>query len=449
MILESREVTKKYGSKTAVNQVSLQLEPGLVYAMLGPNGSGKTTWMKMVAGLVKPTNGEILYQGTPIGKESKKEIAYMSTEPYFYNWMTVSDVGKYYEDFFEDFSMEKYRQMISRMELTEDMKAKKLSSGMMAKLKIAVTMAREARLYLLDEPLNGIDLLARDQIMKSILEAIDPDVTLVVSSHLVDELERVADAAIFMKDGILANQCMVEELRKTAFSKLVLLVITAVAEIAFLIGVFWKKDNILAMGIIFLVMCTIFGVIYIGIESVNVLHRDLNTKQSYMLFLTPKSSYQILGAKILENGISIIMAGAFFASLAAIDMTVATLYIGGLKEMINLVSSFMKVNWSVTFTPAEAAFYFFGLLASWIVFIVNADLSVILSASVLAGKKGSGIAGFLIFLVISSVIGKLLDLIPVLKSMELTFVLYIAASFAIAAVLYVISGWIMEKKLSV
>ena len=236
------------------------------------------------------------------------------------------------------------------------------------------------------------------------------------------------------------------ELRKTAFSKLVLLVITAVAEIAFLIGVFWKKDNILAMGIIFLVMCTIFGVIYIGIESVNVLHRDLNTKQSYMLFLTPKSSYQILGAKILENGISIIMAGAFFAALAAIDVTVATLYIGGLKEMINLVSSFMEVNWSVTFTPAEAAFYFFGLLASWIVFIVNADLSVILSASVLAG---SGIAGFLIFLVISSVIGKLLDLIPVLKSMELTFVLYIAASFAIAAVLYVISGWIMEKKLSV
>ena len=236
------------------------------------------------------------------------------------------------------------------------------------------------------------------------------------------------------------------ELRKTAFSKLVLLVITAVAEIAFLIGVFWKKDNILAMGIIFLVMCTIFGVIYIGIESVNVLHRDLNTKQSYMLFLTPKSSYQILGAKILENGISIIMAGAFFAALAAIDVTVATLYIGGLKEMINLVSSFMEVNWSVTFTPAEAAFYFFGLLASWIVFIVNADLSVILSASVLAGKKGSG---FLIFLVISSVIGKLLDLIPVLKSMELTFVLYIAASFAIAAVLYVISGWIMEKKLSV
>ncbi len=213
MILESREVTKNYGSKTAVNGVSLQLESGLVYAMLGPNGSGKTTWMKMAAGLVKPSMGEILYEGSPIGKESKKEIAYMSTEPYFYSWMSVADVGKYYEDFFADFSMEKYCQMLERMELTEDMKAKKLSSGMMAKLKIAVTMARKAKVYLLDEPLNGIDLLARDQIMTSILEAMDKDVTLVVSSHLVDELERVADAAIFMKEGRLVEQCMVEDLR--------------------------------------------------------------------------------------------------------------------------------------------------------------------------------------------------------------------------------------------
>ena len=213
MILESREVTKNYGSKTAVNGVSLKLEPGLVYAMLGPNGSGKTTWMKMAAGLVKPSMGEILYEGNQVGKESKKEIAYMSTEPYFYSWMSVGDVGKYYEDFFEDFSMEKYHQMLERMELTEDMKAKKLSSGMMAKLKIAVTMARKAKVYLLDEPLNGIDLLARDQIMTSILEAMDKDVTLVVSSHLVDELERVADAALFMKDGHLFEQCMIEDLR--------------------------------------------------------------------------------------------------------------------------------------------------------------------------------------------------------------------------------------------
>ena len=212
-MLELQHVTRRYMNKTAVSNLSVQFEPGKTYALLGPNGSGKTTWMKMVAGLVKPSMGEVLYEGSPVGKESKKEIAYMSTEPYFYSWMSVADVGKYYEDFFEDFSMEKYQKMLERMELTEDMKAKKLSSGMMAKLKIAVTMARKAKVYLLDEPLNGIDLLARDQIMTSILEAMDKDVTLVVSSHLVDELERVADAALFMKDGHLVEQCMIEDLR--------------------------------------------------------------------------------------------------------------------------------------------------------------------------------------------------------------------------------------------
>lgn len=213
MSIESKNLTKTYGKKTAVQDVSLTLEPGLVYAMLGPNGSGKTTWMKMAAGLVKPDSGEILYNGSPVGVESKKEVAYMSTEPYFYSWMTAKDIGKYYEDFFDDFSMDTYRQMLSRMELTEDMKAQKMSSGMMAKLKIAVTMSRKAKVYLLDEPLNGIDLLARDEIMRSILEAMAPDVTLVVSSHLLEELEKVTDAAIFMRDGSLAGQYMAEELR--------------------------------------------------------------------------------------------------------------------------------------------------------------------------------------------------------------------------------------------
>lgn len=212
-MLECREITKTYGRKTAVDHVSFKLEPGKIYAMLGPNGSGKTTLMKMAAGLVKPNCGGFFYKGQPIGIESKKEIAYMSTEPYFYSWMTVADVGKYYEDFFEDFSRERYRKLLERMELSEDMKTKALSSGMMAKLKIAVTMARNAAVYLLDEPLNGIDLLARDEIIRSVVEAAGPEVTLVISSHLVDELEKVIDSAIFIKQSHLVTVCEVEELR--------------------------------------------------------------------------------------------------------------------------------------------------------------------------------------------------------------------------------------------
>ncbi len=212
-MLESKEITKVFGKKTAVDHISLKLEPGYIYAMLGPNGSGKTTWMKMAAGLIKPTSGEMYYNGRPLDVDSRREIAYMSTEPYFYSWMSVADVGKYYQDFFADFSMEKYRELLSYMELTEDMKTKALSSGMMAKLKIAVTLARDAKVIMLDEPLNGIDLLARDQIMKGIVEVTGPNRVLVISSHLVEELETVADYAVFIKQSHLIEVRGLEELR--------------------------------------------------------------------------------------------------------------------------------------------------------------------------------------------------------------------------------------------
>ncbi len=212
-MLESRSVTKKFGSKTAVEQLSLTLEPGHVYAMLGPNGSGKTTWMKMAAGLIKPTEGEVLFKGSPVGIESRKHIAYMSTEPYFYSWMTVKDVGRYYQDFFEDFSYDRYGKLIKRMELKEDLKIRTLSSGMMAKLKIAVTLARDAEVYMLDEPFNGIDLLARDEIRESILEHAAENKVLLLSSHLVEEMEAVADRAVFIKNGRKADECDVEEMR--------------------------------------------------------------------------------------------------------------------------------------------------------------------------------------------------------------------------------------------
>ena len=212
-MLESRSITKKFGSKTAVDQVSLKLEKGHVYAMLGPNGSGKTTWMKMAAGLIKPTSGQALFQGEPVSIDSRRHVAYMSTEPYFYTWMTVRDVGRYYADFFEDFSNEKYQELLRRTELSEDMKTRTLSSGMMAKLKIAVTMARDARVYMLDEPFNGIDLLARDVIRQCILESAVEDKLLLLSSHLVEEMETVADRAVFIREGRLVEDVDLDEMR--------------------------------------------------------------------------------------------------------------------------------------------------------------------------------------------------------------------------------------------
>ena len=214
-MITSNNLTRKFGSKTAVDGVSLTLEPGHVYAMLGPNGSGKTTWMKMAAALMKPTSGEVLYEGAPVGTESRRHVAYMSTEPYFYSWMTVRDVGRYYQDFFEDFSPEKYDSLIREMELEPAMKTRTLSSGMMAKLKIAVTMARDARVWMLDEPFNGIDLLARDEIRRCILREASEDKVLLLSSHLVEEMEAVCDTAVFIRQGRLVEVRNLEEMRET------------------------------------------------------------------------------------------------------------------------------------------------------------------------------------------------------------------------------------------
>lgn len=213
MMLECRQLTKWFGSKAAVADLTLNLEKGKIYGLLGENGSGKTTWMKMVAGLTKPARGEILYEGHPIDWHDKAKIAYMSTEPFFYDFMRISDVGEYYEAFFDDFDRKKYDEMIRGMGLSAEMKVRNLSSGMSAKLKLAATLARKAGLYLLDEPLNGIDYKAREEIISLILEEADGENTFVISTHLLEEVESFIEYAIFIKDGHLADKVNLESER--------------------------------------------------------------------------------------------------------------------------------------------------------------------------------------------------------------------------------------------
>ena len=205
-MVECVNLRKKYMTVTAVEDISLNIQAGKMYALLGPNGSGKTTLMKMIAGLTRQTSGTLLYEGQPIGVESKKHIAHMPTESYFYSYMNCLDIGKYYSDFFEDFSMEKYRQLLDEMELDIRQKANKMSSGMMAKLKIAATLARDSRLIMLDEPLNGIDIIAREKIINTIMASADGHRAFILSSHLVDELEKIIDYAVFIKKGTVIMQ---------------------------------------------------------------------------------------------------------------------------------------------------------------------------------------------------------------------------------------------------
>lgn len=211
-MLESVNLTKKFGAKTAVDNISLKLEKGHIYGMLGPNGSGKTTWMKMAAGLIKPTEGIVYYDGKPVNLNSRADVVYASTEPYFYSWMTIKSAGKYYADFFKDFSMDKYRRLLNSMGLDEKSKITSLSTGMTAKMKIAINLAREAKVYMLDEPFNGIDLLARDDIRECVLNSASADNVMIISSHLVEEMEAIADHAVFISQGHLVEVRDIKEM---------------------------------------------------------------------------------------------------------------------------------------------------------------------------------------------------------------------------------------------
>ena len=212
-MLKCENLVKKYINTTAVADISTCIEPGKIYALLGPNGSGKTTFMKMVAGLIKPTSGRITFEEQPIGIYSKAHIAYMPTENFFYSYMTCRDAGNYYKDFFADFDENKYYFLLQQMDLNPEQKISKMSSGMVAKAKLAITLARNSRVIMLDEPLNGIDIIAREKVINTVIENAGADKAIIMSSHLVDELEKIIDYAIFIRKGEVVMQGDAEELR--------------------------------------------------------------------------------------------------------------------------------------------------------------------------------------------------------------------------------------------
>ena len=212
-MLKCENLVKVYSGCRAVDGLNLELDAGRIYALLGPNGRGKSTFMKMVVGLIKPTEGKIYLDGEEISDKTRARITYMPTENYFYNYMRIKDIASFYKDFYEDFDEDRMYGLLDRMELHFDGKVRNMSTGMLAKLKVAVAMARNSRVILLDEPLNGIDIIAREQVMNTITGYNNEDKIIIVSSHLVDELEHAAGGAVFIKDGRVVMAGNTEDIR--------------------------------------------------------------------------------------------------------------------------------------------------------------------------------------------------------------------------------------------
>lgn len=200
-ILQCKNLSKRYGAAEALKGIDLELEAGRIVGLLGPNGSGKTTFIKLANGLLKPTEGEILIDGNYPGKETKAEVAYLPDRDFLPDYMSVSQLIKYYSDFFDDMNTAKAEEMLRSLDLDKDMKLKKMSKGTREKVQLILTMSRDAKVYFLDEPIAGVDPAARDYILRTIITNYNPDALVVISTHLIADVENVLDEVVFIKEG--------------------------------------------------------------------------------------------------------------------------------------------------------------------------------------------------------------------------------------------------------
>ncbi len=212
-LLVCKNLTKKYGNVVALDDVSITLESGKIVGLLGPNGSGKTTLIKILNGLLTPTAGRVLIDGELPGVETKKAIAYLPDNIYLNTWMTVRQIVNYFKDFYADFREELAYQMLERLDISPDRKLKALSKGNKEKVCLILTMSRNAKLYVLDEPIAGVDPAARDYVISTIINNYNPDATVLISTHLISDIEQVLDEVVFIQNGKVTLQKTVDAIR--------------------------------------------------------------------------------------------------------------------------------------------------------------------------------------------------------------------------------------------
>ena len=214
-LLTCRELTKSFGNKPALDHLNLTLERGRIVGLLGPNGSGKTTLLKLINGLLVPSEGEVLIDGFRPGVETKRIVSYLPDRMYLGNWMRVCDLLEYYADFYADFDRSRAHGMLDSLHIRPSDRLRTMSKGTKEKVQLILTMSRRAQLYCLDEPIAGVDPVARDYILSTILNNYDENATILISTHLISDIENILDEVLFLKDGRLKLQSTVDEIRLT------------------------------------------------------------------------------------------------------------------------------------------------------------------------------------------------------------------------------------------
>lgn len=213
-ILTCEHLTKTFGPLTALSDVSFQIEPGRIVGLLGPNGSGKTTFIKIANGLLVPTSGSISISGSPVGLGTKERVSYLPDKNYLNNWMKVTQLFDYFNDFYTDFDRNKAYEMLKRLNIDASQKLKSMSKGTKEKVQLILVMSRNADLYLLDEPIGGVDPAARDYILNTIITNYNENGSILISTHLIADIEQILDDVIFIKNGQMVLSSSVDIIRE-------------------------------------------------------------------------------------------------------------------------------------------------------------------------------------------------------------------------------------------
>ena len=214
-ILECNKLTKTYGGVTALDHIDLAIDPGRIVGLLGPNGSGKTTLIKLAAGLLQPTEGQILIDGKAPSPQTNAVLSYLPERIALSQWMKVTQVLDFFCDFYKDFDRQAAEQMLAQLHIAPNQVLKQMSKGTKEKMQLVLVMSRRAQLYLLDEPIAGVDPAARDFIMNTILTNYSPEATILISTHLIGDIERVLDEAVFLRDGGVVLHDTVDNIRQS------------------------------------------------------------------------------------------------------------------------------------------------------------------------------------------------------------------------------------------
>lgn len=212
-LLEIKNLYKNYGEKQVLNNITLTVPRGKIIGLLGKNGTGKTTLIKLINGLLTPTEGEIIFEGEKIGAQSKLNIAYLPERTYLDKSMTINQTLKFFKEFYSNFDIDKAKDLLKKLDLNENQKIIKMSKGMQEKVQLVLVMSRKADLYILDEPLGGVDPATRDYILDTILTNFNEGASIIISTHLISDIERILDEVIFIDKGEIKLISDADELR--------------------------------------------------------------------------------------------------------------------------------------------------------------------------------------------------------------------------------------------